>query len=401
VDLSGVPLNGAGLSFANLSGANLSQANLSKANLSGANLSGTNLSRTNLSGTDLSGTDLSGAINRSRNLSGTNLSGTNLSGANLNEANPNEAKLDGAELLGSDLSVANLSVANLIRANLSKANLSGANLEYANLFGANLRGAELIGGDLSSTKLSLASLFGSFLNGARFYSAKVGSTVFADVDLSTCKGLGSVRHEGPSTLGVDTIMRSKGRIPDVLLRGVGLPDDGSTIFRRRSAMASSSTLVSSATAAWTSHLLFGCMTPFRQKGYDAGWMKGNFYPAMTYQESWSVEFIWDKFLLCASKNSLTSWWVEDEIKTTLEKEKTLEKERGKPVRKLIPLNLDGYILTEEWDFGVLRQRIKSRVAADFRDWEKPHSDFDKQVDRVIKALRADEGARETPPSFRL
>jgi hypothetical protein len=65
-------------------------------------------------------------------------------------------------------------------------------------------------------------------------------------------------------------------------------------------------------------------------------------------------------------------------------------------------NLDGYILTEEWDFGVLRQRIKSRVAADFRNWENSSSDFDKQVDRVTKALRSDEGVREKqPPPSRL
>jgi hypothetical protein len=68
---------------------------------------------------------------------------------------------------------------------------------------------------------------------------------------------------------------------------------------------------------------------------------------------------------------------------------------------LIPLNLDGYMFTEQWDLGVLANEIRSRVAADFRDWENSSSNFDKQVDRVIKALRADEGAREKPPPSRL
>jgi hypothetical protein len=112
-------------------------------------------------------------------------------------------------------------------------------------------------------------------------------------------------------------------------------------------------------------------------------------------------YLWDKFLLCASKNSLTSYWVENEIKTTLGKELALRKERGKPVHKLISLNLDGYMFSDDWDLGVLANEIRSRVAADFRDWDKPNSNFDKQVERVIKALRADEGAREKPPPSRL
>jgi hypothetical protein len=76
-------------------------------------------------------------------------------------------------------------------------------------------------------------------------------------------------------------------------------------------------------------------------------------------------YLWDKFLLCASKNSLTSLWVEREIKTAFEKEEALRKERGKRILKLIPLNLDGYMFTDDWDLGVLANEIRSRVAADF------------------------------------
>jgi hypothetical protein len=112
-------------------------------------------------------------------------------------------------------------------------------------------------------------------------------------------------------------------------------------------------------------------------------------------------YLWDKFLLCASKNSLTSWWVQNEIKTTLEKERALRKERGKPVHKLIPLNLDGFMFTDDWDLGVLANEIRSRVAADFQGWETNKESFDAQVDLVIKALRADEGGREKPPPSRL
>ena len=46
---------------------------------------------------------------------------------------------------------------------------------------------------------------------------------------------------------------------------------------------------------------------------------------------------------------------------------------------------------------MLTAEIKSRVAADFRDWEKPNSNFAQQLDRVINVLRADEGARKQPP----
>ena len=55
--------------------------------------------------------------------------------------------------------------------------------------------------------------------------ARAGSTNFADVDLSVAKGLGTIEHDVRSTIGIDTIFRSRGKIPEAYLRGCGVPDE--------------------------------------------------------------------------------------------------------------------------------------------------------------------------------
>jgi hypothetical protein len=83
-----------------------------------------------------------------------------------------------------------------------------------------------------------------------------------------------------------------------------------------------------------------------------------------------------------------------------DKEQQLSKERGTKVQAIIPLNLDGYLLSDAWQSGY-RAQVRRRLAADFTDWEREHGNFDAQVENVIRALRADEGAREGPPPTRL
>src|SRR5262249_31327881 len=94
------------------------------------------------------------------------------------------------------------------------ADLRGADLVEADLHGANLHGANLVGADLRD----------AYLHEADLGWAKCSGTIFANVDLSQIKGLDHVFHSGQSTIGIDTILRSQGRIPETFLRGCGVPD---------------------------------------------------------------------------------------------------------------------------------------------------------------------------------
>ena len=57
------------------------------------------------------------------------------------------------------------------------------------------------------------------------------SCIFGDVDLQGAMNLHSVDHCTPSTIGIDTIYRSAGEIPEVFLRGAGAPDNFVTFIR--------------------------------------------------------------------------------------------------------------------------------------------------------------------------
>ena len=294
-----------------------------------------------------------------------------------------EATLRRANLRGADLSGANLSKADLSWANLSGAKLSGANLHGANLRWASLRGADLSGANFSNADLSEANLS----------KTRLSETDFGAAYLRDAKGLAECNFEGPCILDIRAIQQS-GMLPLPFLRGCGLPD----AFIEYLPSLLHEAIQSFSCVITCSHK----DKPFAKRLYDTlqgrdirCWLDvKRILPGDDIDPAPADRGIriWNKILLCCSKDSLSSWWVDNEIGKAFEKEQNLTRERGQKTLALIPLDLDGHLLSGQWQSGKAQQ-VRSRMVVDFRGWNRSHERFESEVRRVILALRADGGGK--------
>ena len=356
---------------------------------------------------DLSKADLTGLDMPNANFSGVNFRGAILVKANFITLREDAEVRHLARLMDSyvafldraDLSDADLRYSNLANVDLSQANLSRANLSFADLSNSRLDGAEL-----AEAKLLYTNLSGAYLKGANFSNATLGHSIIGDVGFSEAAGLDTVKHRGPSDIGINTIFKSKGCIPEVFLRGCGIPEN--FITHMHDLVIGAQPIEFYSCFISYSH----ADKSFARRLHDALQGRGircwldehQVLPGQKiYTEVDRGIRLWDKVLLCCSKDSLRSWWVENEIQIAFDKEQQLRRQRdGEEVLALIPLNLDGYLLSDEWKSG-LRTEIRSRLAADFTGWGTDNAKFEAAFERLVRALRADAGGRELPPPSRL
>ncbi len=326
--------------------------------------------------------------------------------------NLKDAVLGGIDLFGADLMDADLARANLNQANLARADLGGVRLHGTFLEGANLTGAWVFDSDLTEANLVNANLTGALLHYANFSHAQLHDTIlnqthlefthFTFTSLKRAEGLETCHHHSRSAIDYQTLIDS-GPLPDVFLKGVGLPDDFIAHLR----------------AAWCNPIEFySCFISysdadksFARRLHDTLQGRGircwlDEHQVLPGDKIHRVVDegirLWDKVLLCASESSLgpKGWWVNHELEKALKKEEQLSRERGQEVLAIIPLNLDDFVFRPDWQ-DWKKDILTTRAAPDFTDWKKDDDKFNAQIDKVIQALRADGGGRGHPPQPRL
>ncbi len=310
--------------YPDLSDAHLTETTLDRSNLDGVNFKGANLNNTVFSevyihgakfktstdeipaGTATNDEDAVWLTHNNVTLAQADLSETSLKGAILYGVNLKGARLCNAVIIRADLTGADLTQADLHHANLSWSNFDSANLSEANLKEANLSGVIFTQNNFSGTNFNEASILG---------------TMFTNVDLRLVKGLETVRHYGPSFIGIETLLQSQEQIPEVFLRGAGLPDSFIAYVR-----------------SLAGHPIdfYSCFISYASRDQD---FAGRLYADLQnngvrcwfapedlkigdhyHQRIDSSIRLYDKLVLILSKHAIQSAWVEREVVAAREKE---------------------------------------------------------------------------------
>jgi hypothetical protein len=263
-------------------------------------------------------------------------------------------------------------LSDICKSNLRQANLSWADLRLADLREANLHKATMIDTIFIDTTLS----------GADFDKVVMSDCYFGNIDFSKVRGVETIKHEGPSTIGIDTIYKSNGKIPERFLRGAGIPDNFIEYMHSLTGTAFDYYSCFISYSSKDQNFADCLYTDLQNKGvrcwYAPEDMKVGDKIRQRIDQSIRVH---DKLLLILSENSINSEWVEDECEAAYEEERKREK------TVLFPVRIDDAVMDTDQAWAAKLRR--SRHIGDFRDW-KDHGQYQKAFERLLRDLKAAE-----------
>lgn len=358
-----------------------------------------------LEGCRLSGLDLSGRDLRRVDFSGADLSSATLIKSNLRSTLLNDANLSSATLRGSDLHGARLVEARMQEVSVTDSDLSETDLRRSNMRGARLDFVSLRSASLINTNLHGASLRGADLSMATFYG-----TILTSCDLSQVRGLDTVNHMGPSSIGVDTLA--------LTLEGAG----GQFTSSQRTFLEAAgvpktlldylpSLLESQPIQFFSCFISYGGDEKFADRLYHD--LKENGLSCWKYDEDALVgRGVWanidrairlhGKTILICSQFSLQRPGVQREIERALQREDELKREQAaQPDAQfdtdvLFPVRLDDFIL-ERWEHP-RKPDVVAKHIGDFRGWDEDDKNYQRGLGQLLHALdpRSEPG-RPRPP----
>jgi uncharacterized protein YjbI with pentapeptide repeats len=324
-------------------------------------------------------------------LSNSDLSRVDLRGANLNHADLRRANLRGADLGGAELILTNLRNTDFSHANLGRSLLSGADLTSANLRTANLGWAKLVNASLVQATLIEANLSWADLRGADFREAKCCFTVFANADLSGVANLDALEHQGPSTVGIDTLFVSGGRFPETFLRGCGVPP--SFMEYLPSLMSSMQPIQfyscfishSSKDQEFAMRLHSRMVQDKLRVWYSPENMRGGRKIVDQIDEAIRLH---DKLLLVLSDASMVSDWVKYEIANAVKREKQENRQVLFPIALVTRPTIEAWSAFDPELGDDLSKVIQEYHIPDFSKW-KDHDSFELSFARLIRDLKSE------------
>ena len=341
--------------------------------------------------------DLRDAIIEEIDLAGVNFRGANLSGAYLQSesfqrADLRDAQIDSATFFESDLTGSNLTGAYLPATDFQNCTMQRVRLSSTDLSGAYFGTTDLSGARFDKAYLLNAVFEGAELNQVDFESATLGWTVFANVGLNTTTGLDTIEHQGPSTIGIDSLYKSSGAIPEHFLRGCGVPE---TMIQYARALVGSldpilfySCFISHSTK--DEEFAHRLHSDLQSSGVRCWFAKHDIRGGRKiYEQIDAAIRVYDRLLLILSEHSMNSEWVKTEISNARQREMREKRQL------LFPISLVPFAHIREWtcfdaDTGKDSAReIREYFIPDFSNW-KSHDSYKLALEQLLRDLKLSE-----------
>jgi len=195
-------------------------------------------------------------------------------------------------------------------------------------------------------------------------------------------------NKGPSSVGIDTIYKSHGKIPEIFLRGCGVPDEfiayiGSMVGRP---IEYYSCFISYSTR--DQEFAERLYADLQNKGVRCWFAPHDIKGGRKIHEQIDDAIrLHDKLLLILSEHSMSSNWVKTEIANARQRKEQEKK------NLLFPITLAPMDEVKKWklfdaDPGIDSAReVREYFIPDFSRW-KEHDSYQAALGRLVKGLKA-------------